>query len=228
MNSRGARILLIEDEAHIRNFLRVSLQAHGYDVIEARAGDEGLVQAGDHDPQLVILDLGLPDMDGQDVIRRLRGWSDVPILVLSVRGHEAEKVTALDNGANDYVEKPAGISELMARVRVLLRRPDGDSAAAANFRRGELSIDLARRAVALAGEPVHLTPKEYDLLCLLVRSNGRVLTHQQALRELWGPAFTGHTHYLRILVSAVRQKLGDDPTDPQFIVTEQGVGYRLP
>lgn len=228
MNTPGARVLLIEDEAPIRSFLRISLEAHGYAVFETRSGEEGLALAGDHDPHLVILDLGLPDIDGQDVIRQLREWSEVPILVLSVRNEEAEKVTALDAGANDYVEKPAGISELMARVRVLLRRPETESQHPAAFERGPLRVDLARREVFLDDELVHLTPKEYDLLRLLARSNGRVLTHQQALRELWGPAFAGHTHYLRILVSALRQKLGDDPAAPRFIVTEQGVGYRLP
>lgn len=228
MNPSRARILLIEDEAHIRSFLRISLEAHGYEVFEARRGEEGLAVAGDEDPHLVVLDLGLPDLDGQEVIRKLREWSEVPILVLSVRGEETEKVTALDAGANDYVEKPAGISELMARVRVLLRRPETEGQHSAAFERGPLRVDLARREVFLHQEPVHLTPKEYDLLRLLVRSNGRVLTHQQALRELWGPAFASHTHYLRILVSALRQKLGDDPAEPRFIMTEQGVGYRLP
>jgi two-component system KDP operon response regulator KdpE len=220
-------ILVIEDEAPIRSFLRISLEAHGYAVFEARRGAEGLALAGTANPQLVILDLGLPDMDGQEVIRRLREWSEIPILILSVRNNENEKVKALDAGANDYVTKPAGISETMARIRVLLRGRESDNAESAVFQRGDLRIDLSRREVLLRNVPVHLTRKEYGLLRLLVRSAGHVLTHQYMLRELWGPNFTGETHYLRVLVSGLRQKLGDDPGDPHFIVTEQGVGYRL-
>jgi two-component system KDP operon response regulator KdpE len=166
-------------------------------------------------------------MDGQEVIRRLREWSAVPILILSVRDHETEKVSALDAGANDYVTKPAGISETMARIRVLLRGRESENTESAVFQRGDLRIDLSRREVLLGNVPVHLTKKEYGLLRLLVKSAGRVLTHQYLLRELWGPTFTGETHYLRVLVSGLRQKLGDDPADPRHIVTEQGVGYRL-
>ena len=227
MNDGASSILLIEDEAHIRRFLRIALEAQGYRVHEARTGEDGLALAGSVQPQLVILDLGLPDIDGQEVIARIRDWSEVPVLVLSVRGGEQEKVKALDGGANDYVTKPAGISELMARVRVLLRQRETGSAEAAIHSRNGLLIDLARREVARDGVPIHLTRKEYELLRLLVRSAGRVLTHQHLLRELWGPAFTSQTHYLRVLVSGLRQKLGEDPADPQYIVTEQGVGYRL-
>jgi two-component system KDP operon response regulator KdpE len=175
----------------------------------------------------VIVDLGLPDMDGKDVIERLREWSKLPILVLSVRGDEKEKVGALDIGANDYVTKPAAISELMARVRVLLRTREPDDSESAVYERNGLRIDLSRREVHRDGVPVHLTRKEYQLLRLLVGNVGRVLTHQHVLREVWGPRFTSETHYLRVLVSALRQKLGDDPADPHYIVTEQGVGYRL-
>ena len=220
-------ILLIEDEAHIRSFLRISLEAHGYAVFETRSGEAGLALAGEIRPQLVILDLGLPDIDGQQVIKRFREWSEVPILVLSVRNDEKEKVRALDAGANDYITKPAGISELMARVRVLLRTHESEDAESAVYERKGLRIDLARREVRLDGKPVRVTRKEYELLRLLVRAAGRVLTHQHVLRELWGPGFTNETHYLRVLVSGLRQKLGDDPADPQYIVTEQGVGYRL-
>lgn len=227
MSDVAATVLVIEDEAHIRSFLRIALEAHGYTVEEARNGADGLAAAGRSAPQLVILDLGLPDMDGQRVISRLREWSETPILVLSVRGEEHEKVQALDAGANDYVTKPAGISELMARVRVLLRRPGADTPEGAVYEHGGLRVDLARREVHRDGVPVHVTRKEYDLLRLLVRNAGRVLTHQQVLRELWGPGFTRQTHYLRVLVSGLRQKLGDDPADPRYIVTEQGVGYRL-
>lgn len=227
MSDGKAAILVIEDESHIRSFLRISLEAHGYRVLEARTGDDGLSLAGKGQPQLVIVDLGLPDMDGQEVIKRLREWSEVPILVLSVRGDEKEKVQALDSGANDYVTKPAAISELMARVRVLLRKRESGEGESAIYERNGLRIDLSRREVHRDDVAVHVTRKEYQLLRLLVRNAGRVLTHQHLLREVWGPGFTGETHYLRVLVSGLRQKLGDDPADPQFIVTEQGVGYRL-
>ena len=227
MSESQAAVLVIEDEAHIRSFLRISLEAHGYRVVEARTGEDGLSLAGQNPPQLVIVDLGLPDMDGQEVIERLREWSEVPILVLSVRGDEKEKVRALDSGANDYVTKPAAISELMARVRVLLRKREPDEAEGALYERNGLRIDLSRREVHKDGVAVHVTRKEYQLLRLLVRRAGRVLTHQCLLREVWGPGFTSETHYLRVLVSGLRQKLGDDPADPHYIVTEQGVGYRL-
>jgi len=227
MTDSKAAILVIEDEAHIRSFLRISLEAHGYSVLEARTGDSGLALAGQNQPQLVIVDLGLPDMDGQQVIERLREWSEVPILVLSVRGGEKEKVRALDSGANDYVTKPAAISELMARVRVLLRKRESGDSESAVYERSGLRIDLSRREVHRHGVAVHVTRKEYQLLRLLVRSAGRVLTHQYLLREVWGQGFSSETHYLRVLVSGLRHKLGDDPADPQYIVTEQGVGYRL-
>jgi two-component system KDP operon response regulator KdpE len=226
VNDSKATVLLIEDEANIRSFLRISLEAHGYRVLESRTGEDGLSLAGRDLPQLAIVDLGLPDMDGQEVISRLREWSEIPILVLSVRGDEKEKVSALDSGANDYVTKPAGISELMARVRVLLRKrePEDESAI---YERNGLRIDLSRREVHRDGIAVHVTRKEYELLRLLVRNVGRVLTHQHLLSEVWGPGFSSETHYLRVLVSGLRQKLGDDPGDPHYIVTEQGVGYRL-
>jgi two-component system KDP operon response regulator KdpE len=226
VNDSKATVLLIEDEANIRSFLRISLEAHGYRVLEARTGEDGLSLAGRDLPQLAIVDLGLPDMDGQEVISRLREWSEIPILVLSVRGDEKEKVSALDSGANDYVTKPAGISELMARVRVLLRKrePEDESAI---YERNGLRIDLSRREVHRDGIAVHVTRKEYELLRLLVRDAGRVVTHQHLLSEVWGPGFASETHYLRVLVSGLRQKLGDDPGDPHYIVTEQGVGYRL-
>lgn len=227
MNEGSATVLLIEDEAPIRQFLKIALEAHGYLAVEARCGEGGLGLAGQHHPDLVVLDLGLPDLDGEQVIRRLREWSDVPILVLSVRGDEYEKVRALDAGANDYVTKPAGILELMARVRVLLRTRDSGDEELVVFERRGLRIDLSRRSVLLNGRRVYLTRKEYELLRLLVRSAGRVLTHQHLLRELWGQAFSSETHYLRVLVSGLRQKLGDEPANPRYIVTEQGVGYRL-
>jgi two-component system, OmpR family, KDP operon response regulator KdpE len=227
MSDSQSVVLVIDDEANIRSFLRISLEAHGYSVLEARTGEEGLLLAGQNAPQLVIVDLGLPGMDGQVVIERLREWSEAPILVLSVRGDEKEKVRALDAGADDYVTKPAAISELMARVRVLLRRRQPDDADTAIYARSALRIDLSTREVHRDGVRVHVTRKEYQLLRLLVRSAGRVLTHQYLLGEVWGPGFTSETHYLRVLVSGLRQKLGDDPADPQYIITEQGIGYRL-
>lgn len=220
-------ILLIEDEAPIRRFLNISLEAQGYRVLETRSGEEGIAVAAERNPDLVILDLGLPDIDGQKVVARLREWSSVPILILSVRDQESEKVRALDAGANDYVTKPAGISELMARVRVLLRQREDTDDDPAIYDRGGLKVDLSRREVTLGGEPLHLTRKEYELLRLLVRQSGRVVTHQHLLRELWGEHYANETHYLRVLVSGLRQKLGDDPAGPRHIVTEQGVGYRL-
>lgn len=227
MNGTETRILVIEDEAPIRRFLRISLESQGYRVAEARRADDGIALMADWSPHLVILDLGLPDLDGQELIRRLREWSAVPILVLSVRADEDEKVRALDAGANDYLTKPAGIQELMARVRVLLRQREPAGAEPAVYFRDRLRVDLARREVTIDGSPVYLTRKEYELMRLLVRSAGRVLTHTTLLRALWGPAHASETHYLRVLVSGLRQKLGDDPADPLYIVTEQGVGYRL-
>jgi len=227
MNRAEGTILIVEDEAQIRKFLRISLEAHGYTVHEARLGQDGLQLCAELHPQLVILDLGLPDMDGQKVIQRLREWSQVPIIVLSVRAAEAEKVQALDAGANDYVTKPFGISELMARIRVVLRASEESRSAPAVFESQGLRVDLVRREVAVDGVQVHLSKKEYELLRLLVTSRGRVLTHQQILRAVWGGAREEQTHYLRVLVGQLRQRLGDDPARPRFILTVQGVGYRL-
>lgn len=227
MNSSSGKILVVEDEAQIRKFLRISLEAHGYIIEEARQGEDGLKLCASTQPHLVILDLGLPDMDGQDFILRLREWSQVPVIVLSVRASETEKVQALDAGANDYVTKPFGISELMARVRVVLRSSEGAAATPTVFEAQGLRIDLSQREVEVDGEPIHLSKKEYELLRLLISNPGQVLTHQQILREIWGPAHQEETHYLRVLVGHLRQKLHDDPTRPRFIVTVQGVGYRL-
>lgn len=227
MNTAEGTILIVEDEAQIRKFLRISLEAHGYEVHETRLGRDGLQLCSEVNPQLVILDLGLPDMDGQRFIQRLREWSQVPIIVLSVRAAEAEKVQALDTGANDYVTKPFGISELMARIRVVLRGNEEAYSAPTVFESQGLRVDLARRDVAVDGVQVHLSKKEYELLRLLITSRGRVLTHQQILRAVWGDSRENHTHYLRVLVGQLRQRLGDDPARPRFIVTVQGVGYRL-
>ncbi|MBU1191656.1 MAG: response regulator [Gammaproteobacteria bacterium] len=227
MNTSSGTILVVEDEAQIRKFLRISLEAHGFTVEEARLGEDGLKLCATAQPHLVILDLGLPDMDGQDFILRLREWSQVPVVVLSVRASEQEKVQALDAGANDYVTKPFGISELMARIRVVLRSHEGATSTPTVFEAGGLHVDLAQREVSVDDESIHLSKKEYELLRLLINHPGRVLTHQQILREIWGPAQQDETHYLRVLVGQLRQKLGDDPTRPRFIITVQGVGYRL-
>jgi two-component system KDP operon response regulator KdpE len=223
-----ARILVVDDEPQIRKFLRISLGAYGYEVIEAARGEEGIGKCATESPDLVILDLGLPDLDGQQVIARIREWSKMPIIVLSVRAAEAEKVAALDAGAEDYVTKPFGIHELLARVRAVLRsrRHEGGPAPAA-VTIGELAIDLARHRVRLAGAEVRLSRKEFALLRLLALNAGRIVTHQQLLREVWGPAHEHETHYLRIYIGHLRQKLGDDPADPRYISNEPGVGYRL-
>jgi two-component system KDP operon response regulator KdpE len=227
MSPGPARILVVEDEAQIRKFLKISFQAHGHMVLEARLGEDGLALCADAQPDLVILDLGLPDIDGFAFLARLREWSQVPVIVLSVRSSETEKVQALDLGANDYVTKPFGINELMARIRAILRGSHGGSNAPAVFESGGLRVDFAQREVSVDGQPVHLSKKEYELLRLLVSHPAQVLTHQQLLREVWGEAQQTETHYLRVLVGQLRQKLGDEPTRPRYIVTVQGVGYRF-
>ncbi len=222
------RVLLIEDEAQIRRFLRISLEAHGFEVREARLGTDGVALAAAEPTDLVILDLGLPDIDGREVITRLREWSTVPIIVLSVRSDEEQKVMALDAGANDYVTKPFGISELMARIRAALRgRRDVEADESALYRMGELEVDFAKRAVLLGGETLSLSRKEYELLRLFIAHAGQALTHRQILTAIWGKAHTDDTHYLRVLVGHLRQKLNDDLTRPRYIVTIPGVGYRF-
>lgn len=227
MNGSQATILVVEDEEQIRRFLRISLEAQGYGVREARIGADGLTICASASPDLVILDLGLPDMDGQQFIARLREWSRIPVIVLSVRAAETEKVAALDAGANDYVTKPFGISELIARIRVLLRGISETDVSRTEFTLKGLHVNLLQREVTVDNVVVHLSRKEYALLCLLCASPGQVLTHQHILREIWGPAQQHETHYLRVLVGQLRSKLGDDPACPQYIVTVQGVGYRL-
>lgn len=226
--SQPARILVIDDEPQIRRFLDISLRAQGHAVWQADNGRDGLSLLATHGADLVVLDLGLPDMDGHEVLRELRGWSAVPVLVLSVRADEAGKVAALDAGASDYVTKPFGTPELMARIRALLRDAAGATqAAAAVYDDGRLRVDMGLREVTLDGQPLTLTRKEYALLALLARHAGRVVTQPQLLREVWGPTHQEDTHYLRILVGKLRQKLGDDAASPRWIVTEPGVGLRL-
>jgi len=222
----AARILVIDDEAQIRRFLGISLRAQGYEVGEAGSGDEGLAALATRGADLVVLDLGLPDKDGREVLRDLRAWSTVPVIVLSVRALEREKVALLDGGANDYLTKPFGIEELSARIRALLRAPP-DAAPVLPIAVGELVIDLVSRQVLRDGAAVALTRKEWALLALLLRFRGQVLTQTQLLRELWGPTHVEDTHYLRILVAKLRAKLGDDGANPRYVVTEPGVGLRF-
>jgi two-component system KDP operon response regulator KdpE len=220
------RILVIDDEPQIRRFLGISLRAQGYTVVEAADGQSGLEALATGGADAVVLDLGLPDRDGREVLRDLRAWSTVPVIVLSVRAHEGEKVALLDAGANDYLTKPFGVQELAARIRVLLR-VERDPGNAESLDLGELRIDVGRRVVLRNGEPVILTRKEWALLVLLLRHRGRVLTQSQLLRELWGPTHASDTHYLRILVAKLRAKLGDDAASPRYIATEPGVGLRF-
>jgi two-component system KDP operon response regulator KdpE len=229
MTADAPRTLVIEDEPEIRRFLRAALGAQGFEVLEAETGQAGLREAGSSPPDVVILDLGLPDISGFQVIEQLRGWSSVPIVVLSARGREADKVAALDAGADDYLTKPFGVGELLARLRVALRHRAQRAPAAelVNFRSGDLSVDLVRRQVRIAGAEVHLTPTEYRLLTTLIKHAGKVLTHRQLLKEVWGPDSTQESHYLRVYINQLRQKLGDEAARPTLIITEPGVGYRL-
>lgn len=223
-----ARILVIDDEPQIRRFLRISLSSQGYEVLEADHARQGLELAATQAPDLVVLDLGLPDMDGKQALAELRSWTAVPVIILSVRAGEAEKVTALDSGANDYVTKPFGIQEFLARVRNLLRRSPAEATdEKGGYDDGHLVIDPVRRRVSLAGVPVRLTRKEYAALRLLVMHADRVVTQSQLLNEIWGPSHREDTHYLRIIVGRLRQKLGDNPNEPRYLHTEPGVGYRF-
>jgi len=226
MSNSSPRVLVVDDEPPIRRFLRAALAAHGYEVFEARNGQEALSAVTAQRPDLLILDLGLPDMEGLEVTRRLREWSKIPIIILSVREGEADKVATLDAGADDYLTKPFGVGELLARMRVAMRRtvPAADEPA---FTTGELKVDLASRMVTVAGQEVQLTPTEYDLLRALVTHAGKVMTHRQLLRQVWGVAYEQETHILRVNISNLRRKIEADPTRPRYIHTEPGVGYRL-
>jgi two-component system, OmpR family, KDP operon response regulator KdpE len=229
MTSNQAKILLVEDEQQIRRYLRVTLGTNGYKLIEAERGEEGLAIAGTEKPDLVILDLGLPDMDGLDFAKRLREWTSTPILVLSARGQEEDKISALDAGADDYLTKPFGTGELLARIRVALRHADRGSndSTDSSFSFGNISVDLAKRIITKAGEEVHLTPIEYKLFVILVKHAGKVITQRQLLREVWGQGYSEENHYLRVYMGQIRHKLEDDPARPKYIITEPGVGYRL-
>jgi two-component system KDP operon response regulator KdpE len=223
----GPVVLVIEDERPIRRFLRPTLTSQGYRVVEAETGEEGLLQAATRQPDLVILDLGLPDLDGLEVIRRLREWTAIPIIVLSARGAEADKVAALDAGADDYVAKPFAAGELLARARVALRHALSRESGESTFEAGNLRVDLARRRVWLDETEVRLTPIEYRLLAVLVRHAGKVLTHRQLLQDVWGPGQVEQTHYLRVHMANLRRKIEADPARPRLLRTEPGVGYRL-
>jgi len=222
-----AYILVVDDDRAIRRFLRTSLTAHGYIVNEAETGQQALQDVVTHRPDVIILDLGLPDIEGVEVTRQLREWSQTPIIILSVREHEEDKIAALDAGADDYLTKPFGVGELMARLRVALRHAVSQVDETAEFELGDLKVDLARRIVKLKEDEIQLTPTEYALLRVLIKYAGKVLTHHQLLREVWGPGYEHEKHLLRVNISNLRSKLEIEPARPQYILTEPGVGYRL-
>jgi len=226
--SQEATILVIEDETEIRRFLRTTLPAHGFRLHEAATGQDGLTEAKARNPDLILLDLGLPDLDGSEVIRHVREWTATPIIVLSARDQEQAKVAALDLGADDYVTKPFGVNELLARMRTALRHASRASDSGESvFVLGDLKVDLGRRQVFVSGKEVHLTPIEYKLLTTLIRYAGKVLTHRQLLKEVWGPRHVDEGHYLRVYMRQLRNKLERNPAQPRYLVTELGVGYRL-
>lgn len=229
MTETRETVLVVEDEPQLRRFIRAALDAHGYHVIEASRVSEVTLMVTSHNPALILLDLGLPDGDGIDLCRALREWSRAPIIVLSARGREEDKVTALDAGADDYLTKPFGVNELLARLRVALRHRAASETGATEraYAFGELRIDAVRREVRLGETELHLTPTEYKLLLLLARNAGKVLTHQQILRDVWGPGYATRTHYVRVHMAELRKKVERDPARPKWLVTEPGVGYRL-
>lgn len=210
-------------------FLRGSLSTHGYRLVESTSGKDGLAQAAARSPDVILLDLGLPDFDGLEVTKRLREWTKIPIIVLSARGQDEDKINALDAGADDYLTKPFSVGELLARIRVALRHATGTGASSDEpmFELGDIRVDLAKRQVLVGGDEVHLTPTEYKLLTVLIRHAGRVVTHRQLLQDVWGPSFVEHTHYLRLFMGQLRHKLEHDPARPKYLVNEPGVGYRL-
>jgi two-component system KDP operon response regulator KdpE len=229
MNPLDPLVLVVEDEPQMRRFIRASMEAHGYRIAEASSGTEAIAIATSRAPDIILLDLGLPDGDGIDFTRRLREWSRVPIIVISARGREEDKVAALDAGADDYLTKPFGVNELLARVRVAVRHAQSQSAntegAVLEFE--TLRVDLSRRVVTLDGQEIHLTPIEYKLLVLLARNAGRVLTHRQIIKEVWGAGYIAQTHHVRVHMAELRKKIETDPARPKLLITEPGVGYRL-
>ena len=229
MATPGALILIVEDEPPMLRFLRATLVAHGYRLIECQTGEAGIAEAAARNPDIILLDLGLPDIDGIEVTRRLREWSRTPIIVISARREDEDKVRALDAGADDYLTKPFSVDELHARIRVALRHKAETGADPKDpvFRTGELRVDLGKREVFVGEEEVHLTPNEYSLLATLVHHAGRVLTHRQLLQEVWGPSYVEHRQYLRVFMGQLRHKLERDPARPRYLVNEPGVGYRL-
>jgi len=229
MTNTNPIIVVIEDDPAIRLFLRTGLIAHGFKVFEADNGRQGIVEAGVRKPDLIILDLGLPDMDGVDVIKAIRQWSAMPVIILSARSSEQHKIDALDAGADDYLTKPFGLGELLARIRVAMRHSASSPAQDQSgvFTTGALKVDLLKRQVFVGEAEVHLTPIQYRLLCLMIKNAGKVLTHQFIMKEVWGPSYRDNSHYLRIYMSQLRQKLETAPTQPQYLLTESGIGYRL-
>jgi len=227
MTKPPLRVLVVEDEAEIRRFVRLALEAEGLEVHEAETVQRGLIESGARRPELVVLDLGLPDGDGVDFIRDLRTWSEIPVIVLSARSAEGDKIAALDAGADDYLVKPFGTGELLARVRAQLRRSShhGDDEPVLSF--GDVTVDLARRVVQRGGQPLHLTPIEYRLLTHLIAHPDRVLTHRQLLKAVWGPAHADDIHYVRVYMGGLRKKIESDPSMPRHLLTETGIGYRF-
>ena len=225
--SSGAVVLIVDDEIQIRRFLQITLEANGYRVYETETGQEALTKAAQLRPDLIVLDLSLPDMDGLDVLHRLREWTKTPVIILSVRDTDRDKVAALDSGADDYLTKPFSVDELMARVRVAQRHALPGENEREIFATGSLKVDLTQRIVTVRGELVKLSPTEYALLRLMIQHAGKVLTHRQILREVWGPEYVNETHYLRVYFAQLRQKIEDNPALPRIILTEPGVGYRL-
>ncbi len=229
MTKSAPIVVVIEYDSPIRGFLRTSLGAHGFSVFEAETGKQGIIEVGVRKPDLVILDLGLPDMDGVNVIKAIRAWSEIPIIILSARSSEQHKIDGLDAGADDYLTKPFGFGELLARIRVAMRHTIRSAEHLQNntFVTANLAVDLEKRIVTIDQQEIHLTPIQYRLLGVLIKYAGRVLTHQQILKEVWGPSYQENAHYLRIYMSQLRQKLEADPSQPKFLLTESGVGYRL-
>lgn len=225
--SAAGTVILIEDDPQIRRFVKEALEAEGWKVFETETGQRGLVEAGSRKPDLLMVDLGLPDMDGVDVVRNFRHWSSVPILILSARSEEQEKIITLDSGADDYLTKPFGIGELLARVRAVTRRRLQGVEASPKLCFGEVEVDFSRHSVTRNGTPVHLTPIEYRLLGVLLSNAGRIMSHRRLMQEVWGPNHTERAHYLRIYMSNLRQKLENDPAQPAHLLTETGIGYRF-